>query len=128
MPTTFVCPQPFLTTPTAVLPTKYQQFLPYALYRHGSYSNPQYYPIPTTDKPTHLYNHPTNHQTCSHISTTSNSPQLPPEHHSQHTPMTNVKPHIRSPTVEIPLFYGDNAYQWLQDCEGVFELAGIGNN
>jgi hypothetical protein len=30
--------------------------------------------------------------------------------------------------VEIPLFYGDNAYQWLQDCEGVFDLAGIGND
>jgi hypothetical protein len=27
--------------------------------------------------------------------------------------------------VELPLFYGDNAYQWIQDCEGVFELAGI---
>jgi hypothetical protein len=36
-----------------------------------------------------------------------------------------VEPHIRSPTVELPLFYGDSAYQWLQDCESVFELAGI---
>jgi hypothetical protein len=30
--------------------------------------------------------------------------------------------------VELPLFYGDNAYQWLQDCEGVFELADITND
>jgi hypothetical protein len=36
-----------------------------------------------------------------------------------------VEPHIRSPTVELPLFYGDSAYHWLQDCESVFELAGI---
>jgi hypothetical protein len=26
--------------------------------------------------------------------------------------------------VELPVFYGDNAYQWLQDCEGIFHLVG----
>jgi hypothetical protein len=49
--------------------------------------------------------------------------------HSEHRSLNNsVEPHIRSPTVELPLFYGDNAYQWLQDCEGVFDLAGITND
>jgi hypothetical protein len=36
-----------------------------------------------------------------------------------------VEPQSRLPIAELPLFYGDNGYQWLQDCEGVFELAGI---
>uniref|UniRef100_A0ACD5Y7D8 Uncharacterized protein n=1 Tax=Avena sativa TaxID=4498 RepID=A0ACD5Y7D8_AVESA len=47
----------------------------------------------------------------------------------RHPPHQNtpIEPHTRSPTAELPIFYGDNAYQWLQDCEGVFELAGILN-
>jgi hypothetical protein len=29
--------------------------------------------------------------------------------------------------VEIPLFFGDNAKNWIDECEGIFTLAGISN-
>jgi hypothetical protein len=40
----------------------------------------------------------------------------------------NYEPAIRTPSVDLPLFHGDNAAAWLLECEGIFDLAGIDND
>jgi hypothetical protein len=113
----------------------------------------QYYPPPPPYPPNSQYTHPppsyqfyTPNTTPYYPSTptyyyppqTYTSPQPtvlpPPKPHHQTTEnrfttqsSSPIEPHIRSPTVELPLFYGDKAYQWLQNCKGVFELAGMTN-
>jgi hypothetical protein len=42
----------------------------------------------------------------------------------QHQP-TQQEPHIRTPSIELPMFTGINASAWLQECESIFDLAGI---
>jgi hypothetical protein len=38
---------------------------------------------------------------------------------------TSQEPHIRTPSIELPIFTGENAAAWIQECESVFELAGV---
>jgi hypothetical protein len=51
--------------------------------------------------------------------TNANSEQ---QDHRQHEPA------IRTPSVELPLFHGENAAHWILECEGIFELSGITND
>jgi hypothetical protein len=107
---------------------------------------PHYQPYPLTPYPAPYYppntsfvhpttyatTHPTITHTHTNLSTTTNNHRAPknptPSIKPQPTQNNIIEPHIRIPTFELPMIYGDNAYQWIQDCEGIFDLAGIPGN
>ena len=118
-------PQPFLSynPPT---PPQYMPNLPYPPYQQPFST----YPPPIQNHQVFLPLNQNPHFTYSHTQPSIPHTPRPPPYTTSNTQsgtfeQRNVEPHIRSPTVELPLFYGDNAYQWLQDCEGIFELAAI---
>jgi hypothetical protein len=141
--------QPFYPPPHIPLPYPYYspppQHPPYFQYNQPNQFYPAYTPNSTPyypSTPTQNFSPPTYTSTQPTILP---QPQPTPDLHQRTTycptpqqqisenrfinqTHSQVEPHIRSPTVELPLFYGDNAYQWLQDCEGIFELAGITND
>jgi hypothetical protein len=41
---------------------------------------------------------------------------------------TSQEPYLRTPSIELPLFFGDNALSWISECDGLFALAGITND
>jgi hypothetical protein len=47
--------------------------------------------------------------------------------HQLETRHNHSEPSIRTPSVDLPLFHGDNAATWILECEGIFDLAGIDN-
>jgi hypothetical protein len=49
----------------------------------------------------------------------------PTETRQQNIQQHQVEPHIRPPSIELPIFSGENAAIWIQECESVFTLAGI---
>jgi hypothetical protein len=85
------------------------------------YHQPAYYPNQTQPYTNTTYTPPITTHTPLPLQN-----QHPPA--NNHNPPPFNEPHIRTPSVELPIFYGDNAYQWLQDYEGVFDLAGINND
>jgi hypothetical protein len=49
----------------------------------------------------------------------------PQERHSSASYQQNHDPYIRTPNMELPIFFGDNAQAWIDECESVFALTGI---
>jgi hypothetical protein len=45
-----------------------------------------------------------------------------------HTQAVCQEPYIRTPSVDLPLFFGDNALAWIEECESIFQLTGITND
>jgi hypothetical protein len=45
--------------------------------------------------------------------------------HAEQQEHRQSEPAIRTPSVELPLFPGENATHWILECEGIFELSGI---
>lgn len=138
--------QPFNTSTYFPSPTTIPSNIP---------NGPQWgYPIPQTPLPLYSYTptqpnlHPHWQQYNQPIPNQTYPPPPPPiqqvypppiPHQNHYPPPTpihqpearaqynnyNSEPHIRPPSVDLPLFTGDNAMAWIQDCESIFELAGI---
>ena len=49
------------------------------------------------------------------------TPSPPPQQYHNN----NSEPYIHTPSLELPLFFGENAQGWLDECESIFALAGI---
>jgi hypothetical protein len=56
----------------------------------------------------------------------SSPPPAPPAPslQQQNVP-TSQEPYLRTPSIELPLFFWDNALSWISECDGLFALAGI---
>jgi hypothetical protein len=120
-------PPPYYYPPP---PPNFQQFSPQQGYYHypwqqQPYTPPQIYPPPPPTPNPYQYPQPPPH------ASTNRSPVQPVAVHTTATPnQTQVNlqdPYIRTPNVELPLFHGENAQNWIEECESIFSLIGIPN-
>jgi hypothetical protein len=110
---------------------------------------PYHYPPPIQHQfipPPAYYNYPPPSPIQPHYTYTSTSPHIPPIPPPQpipsqpfqqpvnpttersHIPSGGQEPYIRTPSVDLPLFFGDNALSWIEECESIFQLTGITND
>ena len=121
---------------------------PFPPQQQPNYANPYHYtmppPVPYYPNVSGYYHYPPQNSPLPQYTYTPTQPTISPiiplyppntmerfpaihQHNPVPTAVNNAtqEPYIRTPSIELPLFYGENACNWIEECESIFALMGI---